>query len=461
MNKVCIQVEGAPMIQPALRRETFSTSRLLDFCSERELVKQVGHGADQWPLVIFKELSDNALDACEEAGIAPAIDIEVTGTQITVTDNGPGIPAETVAGILNFAVRVSSREAYASPTRGAQGNALKTIVAMAFALDGAKGETVVEAQGVQHTITFKVDHVRQQPKIEHIRDGSSVKNGTKVTVRWPVCACSKLAGERATFLQMADDLGWLNPHLTLTLSWNRELCISFKATDPAWIKWQPHHPTSAHWYDVPRLRRLMGAYIARDQDHGRQPRTVREFVSEFRGLSGSSKQKFVLEESGAARLSLPDFFGDADRVNNAGIVKLLDAMKRHSRPVNPKDLGFIGRDHLAARFAAVGGNLETFRYHRAVGQADGIPDVIESAFAWCPNGADKRRIITGVNWSPAIGNPFRSLGSYGVSLDTILAEQRSGRDEPIVFVLHVARPRIEYTDHGKTAVVIPGSDADE
>ena len=26
-----------------LQRETFQTSRLLDFCSERELVKQIGH----------------------------------------------------------------------------------------------------------------------------------------------------------------------------------------------------------------------------------------------------------------------------------------------------------------------------------------------------------------------------------------------------------------------------------
>jgi hypothetical protein len=135
-------------------------------------------------------------------------------------------------------------------------------------------------------------------------------------------------------------------------------------------------------------------------------------------------------------------------------------MKRHSRPVNPKDLGFIGKDHLAAKFAAVGGEPKTFRYSRMVGETDGIPDVIESAFAWCPD-ANLRRIITGVNWSPAIGNPFRSLGSYGESLDTILTEQRSSTAELIVFVLHVARPRIEYTDHGKTAVVIPGSDDDE
>src|SRR3981189_173889 len=102
-NCISFEAPGQANMQPSLQRETFSTSRLLDFCSERELVKQIGHGVDQWPLVIFKELTDNALDACEEAGITPVIDIEVTGTEITgteitITDNGPGVPADTVAG---------------------------------------------------------------------------------------------------------------------------------------------------------------------------------------------------------------------------------------------------------------------------------------------------------------------------------------------------------------------------
>jgi hypothetical protein len=38
-----------------LTRATFRTSRLLDFCSERELVKQIRHSVDHWPLVIFTE----------------------------------------------------------------------------------------------------------------------------------------------------------------------------------------------------------------------------------------------------------------------------------------------------------------------------------------------------------------------------------------------------------------------
>src|SRR6516164_6268768 len=77
-------------------RAVFTTSRLLDFCSKRELVKQVGHAVEQWPLVILKELLDNSIDAAEEAGKAPSIQVEVSRGKIVVTDNGPGIPPEVI-----------------------------------------------------------------------------------------------------------------------------------------------------------------------------------------------------------------------------------------------------------------------------------------------------------------------------------------------------------------------------
>ena len=52
----------------SLTRKTFSISRLAEFVSESELVKQIGHPVRDWPLVIVKELVDNALDEAEEAG---------------------------------------------------------------------------------------------------------------------------------------------------------------------------------------------------------------------------------------------------------------------------------------------------------------------------------------------------------------------------------------------------------
>ena len=63
-----------------------------------------------------------------------------------------------------------------------------------------------------------------------------------------------------------------------------------------------------------------------------------------------------------------------------------------------------------------------------------------------------RLLVTGVNWSPGIGNPFKRIGSYGDGLDAILAQQRSGPDEPVIVFLHLAHPRVEYTDRGKSAI---------
>ena len=82
-----------------------------------------------------------------------------------------------------------------------------------------------------------------------------------------------------------------------------------------------------------------------------------------------------------------------------------------------------------------------------------MPWVVETAFGWCPD-ADRRRLVTGVNWSPGIINPFRELGRFGNSLDTVLSQARADADEPVILVLHMACPRVEYTDRGKSAVVI-------
>jgi hypothetical protein len=65
------------IVSPRLERVAFRTSRLLDFIGRRELTAQIGHPPEHWPLVIVKELTDNALDACEEAEIAPEIEVRV------------------------------------------------------------------------------------------------------------------------------------------------------------------------------------------------------------------------------------------------------------------------------------------------------------------------------------------------------------------------------------------------
>ena len=173
------------MSAAVLKRTVFRTSRLLEFCSRKELVAQTGHQPDAWPVMLLKELLDNGIDVAEEAGVPPIIDVTVDKSGITIRDNGPGLPASTVEGLLDFNVRVSSREAYVSPTRGAQGNALKTVLAVPFVLDGERGRVVIDAQGVRHKITFGIDVLRQQPTIDYTTEAGLVRTGTSVTIEWP------------------------------------------------------------------------------------------------------------------------------------------------------------------------------------------------------------------------------------------------------------------------------------
>jgi DNA topoisomerase VI subunit B len=227
------------------------------------------------------------------------------------------------------------------------------------------------------------------------------------------------------------------------------------ATTSNWDKWLPNEPTSAHWYGQEEFERLIAAYIAHDQDRGAD-RSVRELVKEFRGLSGTAKQKAVLEDTGLTRTNL-SALANGDGLQHDVIVKLLSSIQAHSKPVKPAALGTIGEAHIRQRMEQAGCEMGTFQYRKvAENDGEGLPMVIETAFAWRGDVSEEsRRLITGVNWSPGIGNPFRTLGAEcGGGLTALLERQRAGQDEPVIFMLHVAHPRVRYTDRGKSALVM-------
>jgi DNA topoisomerase VI subunit B len=205
------------MSAPALARKAFSTSRLAEFASVPELARQTGQPPANWPLTIIKELVDNSIDAAEEAGVAPNVEVEVkTDGSIVVTDQGPGLAPKVVASLVDYTKRTSSRAIYISPSRGAQGNALQTLIAMPYVLDGESGETVIESRGIAHRIVFTVDPLRQTPRVEHTKGPSAVKNGTRITIGSSERACSLVDDAKGQILSLLCDYAWLNPHLRLS-----------------------------------------------------------------------------------------------------------------------------------------------------------------------------------------------------------------------------------------------------
>jgi DNA topoisomerase VI subunit B len=444
-----------------LNRQTFSTSRELEYFSEAELTTQTGYGKEYWwPGVVTKELVDNSLDACEQAGTPPRIEVDFQGDSLTVADNGPGLQPDVIERILDFRTRTTDKAAYVSPTRGAQGNAFKTVLAIPYVLGGGKeGQVEVESGGFRHFIGVSTDRVLQRPRIYH-RQESIVRNGgtlIRVTVD---SASSKTIEPDPEFLQnLLWDFCLFNPHATFDLVFHGER-TTVKATIEDWRKWLPTDPTSAHWYNHERLETLIGCCIGAERA-GERVRTVREFIAEFRGLSATAKQKRVSERAGLERAYLHDLANDG-HFDRRRVADLLAAMQEFSTPVKPEMLGLLGREHFAQRLQPVG---ETLRYicRKAI-DPGGLPNLIECAFAVTPDGGP-RGLRAGINWSVPLGNPirddaFRIDDEHVVSgLMALLASQRINlHSDPVCLAIHLVCPRFRYMDRGKSSISLGGDD---
>ena len=455
-----------------LTRRTFSTSRSLEFFSEKELTAQLGHSKSAWGLVLVKELVDNALDACEESKIQPSIHIEVTEKRLTVKDNGPGIQPEVVCSILDFSSKVSSREAYVSPTRGAQGNALKTVLGMAFVVDGKVGTVSISACGVRHQIAICADRIHQQPTINYCSiEEENVEIGTSVTVESPCSVLFRADGKRQDassfdesvsgdevyvshirLLNFVQEFAAVNPHLHITLDWFGVRALDCQPVNEKWKKWLPSDPTSAHWYTSESFERLIAAHLSCKSS---TPMSIREFVSDFRGFATSASQKKILDATGLHRRQLSSLLAQSgNEIDLAKASELLTSMKSNSKSVNPKLLGVLGRDNIAQSLKGMGCEMDSYCYQACMGTtSDELPWVLEVGFAWNPE-SDRRRMIAGVNWSPAIINPFRELGRFGESLDSFLERLHAGPNEPIVILIHLVCPRVTFADRGKSTLIM-------
>ena len=215
--------------------------------------------------------------------------------------------------------------------------------------------------------------------------------------------------------------------------------LEHTATNPGWSKYRACDATSAHWYSLEQFERYAGALIARDQEHqARHPRasrektTVRDFIAQFRGMKPTDKQKLVLRELGVAHMSLYQFYGSEKKVNHQRMEKLLGLLQEHTRPVRPELLGVIGEEHLRQMLVNAGGEPKSFKYivssgfeeRRAVHGRDCVLSV-QAMGRWRKQHRD-RLLITGVNFSATLENPFDTFRGMA-GLGEILASYAPGK----------------------------------
>ncbi len=449
--------------EATLNRTLFELSRECEFFTEKELEMQIGHEKAYWYTAIIKELIDNSLDACEIGNISPEIEVSITDDYFEIKDNGPGLPTKTIEGSLNYLLRVSDKQFYVSPTRGQMGNALKTVWAVPFVANG-QGKVEIDSMGQHHVIETSLDRIAQKPKIEHnYQENASEKNGTIVRIYWNNSA--RLKDEEnmvfynafrikgPTVKEIVSAYALFNPHASFVLRESSEVVIddesrdvSYKATKTDWKKWRTDMPTSSHWYTEYTLRDLIAAYVGSELNNGNKPKTVREFVSEFRGLSSTIKQKEITSEFSG--VFLHDLIKDED-INMETVKELLNIMKVTSNPVKPQSMGLIGKEHFMAWLKTDYEIIEeSFNYDKKIGFDDnGLPYVFEFAFVVKKDTEDTRTIVTGLNWTPTLGIPAREINEA-------IGKCRVDRQDPVVLIIHLVKPRFEFVDRGKTRIAI-------
>jgi DNA topoisomerase VI subunit B len=276
-------------VSQVLERVTFATPRDSGYTKIPVLEKLAGQPVREFAHVVLKELVDNGLDAAEDAGIAPEIEVRVTpagdgAVQLTVADNGLGIPGSKVAGFCDFTMSTSDKTGYVSPARGAQGNAWPCIISIPFALGIRPGTIVIGTQGIRHLITPEMV-LGERLTINHVPEPwAAFASGTVVSVPLP-------ASLELDISRWVSAYATVNPHATfsviLTAADGEETRELYKpAVQDGWRKWLPSRPTSPHWYDQDNLRDLISALLAAGED-----KPLGGFIREFDGLTSTAKAR--------------------------------------------------------------------------------------------------------------------------------------------------------------------------
>src|ERR671910_823872 len=390
-----------------LQRTTFEISRAAEYFDALQLSALVGVSQDEFASVCLKGLVDNSLDACETAGVPPVVGVKVEREddliRLSVSDNGPGIPAEVVRKVLDYNIRVSDKAAYRSPTRGAQGNALKTVIGIPYAL-GSREPLVVEAQGASQRIkpwvdpagTVHFDYASAEMLLE--------AGGTTVSLEMP---SGRMVDEDNYLAQDFDPRHWVrsfaafNPHATVSYqakSDGSEDTEIYKSTyEGPFKKYVPSQPTSPHWYSVESLKVLVFSHIAHARKGGRDL-PLGEFVRQFQGLTSTAKARAVVKQMGEGFTHLSDFEGDEGKV-----AELLGAMQAATKEPKAKALGFVGKEHFETFFKSIY-DVREYKYMKKEGtMPSGLPFTFEFALATLD---EPGHLYCGVNFSPTFGDPL-------------------------------------------------------
>jgi DNA topoisomerase-6 subunit B len=412
-------------------------------------------------LTAVKEAVDNAIDACEEAGLLPALRVEIERRgdgvfRIAVEDNGPGIVDRQIAKIFGKLL-YGSKFHKLGQSRGQQGLGISAAGMYGQLTTGQPMRilTRTSTRRPARELVLSIDTAHNRPKVH--REGAidwAIKHGTRVEF--------ELEGRYQRGQHSVEEYLRLtalaNPHVRIELEDPDGNQIVYprvvRKLPPAPRAMKPH----PHGIELGRLQAMLGATTRR---------TLATFLQHQLSRVGAKTAADVLATTGP-RLR-PE--SDPHALTARDVADLLRALgQAHVSAPDPQSVVPIGQSALLRALRREVDAQAFFATTRRPAVYRGNPFVVEIALAWGPGRGRPRagRTPMGGADSPATVLRFANrvpllFSASGCAITKAMVEvdwrtyglsQPSGALPlgPLVVLVHVASSWVPFTSESKEAI---------
>ena len=404
-------------------------------------------------ITAIKEATDNSLDACEEAGILPDIEVEVHKTQhpdelrVVVQDNGPGIVQRQMPNIF-ARLLYGSRFHAIRQSRGQQGIGISAVVLYGQLTTGHRA-IVTSKIGVGHPavrMELGLNTKRNEPEVfkTEMEEGWTIPHGTRIEVQ----VKAKFQGGRQSAFEFLRSTSIVNPHARISfLDPNGQRTVFERVSDevPPKTKEIKPHP---HGTELGTILKM--AKEAKE-------RKLTTFLTDQFSSVGSDTAKRILEAAGLANVDPKELsHEEARRLHEAfPTVKIMApptdclspigeslvrrGLKKETEEVSPEFITTVtrppsvwgGHPFQVEAGIVYGGTLPAEEQVRILRFANRVPLLYQAG------GCASSVAVQDVDWR-----------RYGL-------EQRGGKgmpNGPAILLVHVASTKVPFTSEAKEAI---------
>ncbi|MDD1679060.1 MAG: DNA topoisomerase VI subunit B [Methanomicrobiales archaeon] len=396
-------------------------------------------------ITTVKEAVDNALDACEEAGVLPDIFVQVRKIsddvfRIGVEDNGPGIVPEQIPPVFGKLL-YGSRFHQIKQSRGQQGIGISAAILYAQLTTGMPAVIIsrTDARKKAHRFELMIKTEANEPDVRSRQQVDWDRpHGTRVEIEFK----STLAAKKR-LLEYLRYTSVVNPHARITADIDGEIStferVSAEAI-PCPKAIQPH----PHGIELGTLKRMLSA---------QESMTLEVFLVENFSRVGKQVAREICEKarlSGEQKISM---------LQPADQKRLLSAMQSVQIPAPPASvcLSPIGED-LIRRSMDKEFSLDFVAARtRPSSVYSGHPFVVEAAIGYGGklNADDKALILRFANRVPLLYQPGACAITNtiaGVNWKLYNISQQTLPAGPIIILVHVASTNVPFTSESKDAI---------